>query len=215
MAWVVYSAMANSSSPIKLLIGSTNPGKVGEIVSLLRGLSIHCISVSELPHLAEIEVHETGSTYAENALLKAKAYGQTAQLLTLAEDSGLEVSALAGFPGIRSDRWLTGTYHEKNMALLAKLDNLGSDIDRSARFVNVTCLYNPSDQSCQFFQGELHGSIAGKPSGQDGFGYDPIFIPTGHTQSLAELGQNIKNQVSARSQSMKQVAQYLQTHFLD
>lgn len=192
-----------SSNHQRLLIATQNNGKLRELSSLLAKLPFQLLSLVDFPQLDGVNVEETGASYQANAQLKAVTYGSQANVLTIAEDSGLEVIALNNFPGVYSDRWLAGTYQEKNLALLAKIHSLGNNIDRSARFVNVTCLFNPADQSCQFFRGETLGSIAHQPSGTNGFGYDPIFIPQGYQQSLAELGRDIKNQISARSQAIK------------
>lgn len=196
--------VSGSAKPVnrQLLIATRNPGKLRELSTLLVKLPFELLSLDDFPQLAEVDVDEAGDSYQANAQLKATIYGTHAKALTLAEDSGLEVLALNNFPGLNSDRWLSGTYQEKNLALIAKIDNLGNNVDRSARFVNVTCLYNPSDQSCLFFRGDALGSIAHQPTGSDGFGYDPIFIPQGYNQSLAELGQDIKNQISARAQAI-------------
>lgn len=198
-------AATNHSASQPLLIATRNAGKLRELKTLLSDLPFQLLSLDDFPQLDGVDVDETGDSYQANAQLKATIYGNQANVLSLAEDSGLEVSALNNFPGINSDRWLTGTYQDKNLALIAKIDSLGKDVDRSARFVNVTCLYNPIDQSRQFFRGEGLGSIARHPTGSDGFGYDPIFIPQSYDQSLAELGQDIKNQISARARAINQL----------
>lgn len=194
----------------QLLIATRNIGKLRELSLLLANQSFELLSLDNFPDLDGVDVDESGYSYQANAQLKATIYGEQPKVLTIAEDSGLEVTALNGFPGINSDRWLTGTYQDKNLALLAKINQLGSDVDRSARFVNVTCLYNPNEQSCQFFKGELLGSIAHQPSGTGGFGYDPIFIPIDYELSFAELGQEVKNRISARAKAIQQLTDYLQ-----
>lgn len=199
--------VSGSSNPVnrQLLIATRNVGKLRELSTLLADLPFRLLSLDDFPQLEGVDVDETGDSYQSNAKLKAVTYGSQAKVLTLAEDSGLEVTALNNFPGINSDRWLTGTYQQKNLALLAKIDSLGNNVDRSATFVNVTCLYDPANQSCQFFLGELLGTIAHNQSGSDGFGFDPIFIPHGYEQTLAELGQDIKNQISARAKAINKL----------
>ncbi|MBP7774202.1 RdgB/HAM1 family non-canonical purine NTP pyrophosphatase [Candidatus Woesebacteria bacterium] len=193
---------------MKLFVGTTNPGKQREISALFLDTLIEVVFPQEIPAALELDVAETGSTFAENAYIKAQAYAQCTQLLTVADDSGLEILNLDGFPGVQSNRWHTGTSQERVRALLKKVEG---STERRARFVTVVCLVDPQSEKPQYFQGEIMGTLAETTRGaeEEGFEYDFIFIPDGETRTFAELGREWKIAHSHRTRAFLQLKQTL------
>jgi len=177
------------------LIGSTNPGKVREYREMLAGLDLELVAPTDLDPVPS-EPTEDAQTFAENASTKARGYAWASGLQTIADDSGLEVYALRGAPGVRSRRFFgdDASADERNAKLLALLDGVE---DRSARFVCVTALASP-DGHVELFEGEVHGEIAESPRGDAGFGYDPVFVIAGDGRTIAELPSEEKHRVSHR-----------------
>ena len=177
------------------LIGSTNPGKLREYREILGGLDLELIAPSDLDPVPP-EPGEDASTFAENASAKARAYAAASGIQTIADDSGLEVYALRGAPGVRSRRFFgdDASAKERNSKLLALLDGVQ---DRSARFVCVTALASP-DGHVELFEGEVHGEIAESPRGEAGFGYDPVFVIAADGRTMAELSAEEKHRISHR-----------------
>ncbi len=179
----------------RLLIGSGNPGKQREYRELLVGLDLELIVPDDLdPVPAEPE--EDGASFAENAAHKARVYAKASGLRTVADDSGLEVDALRGAPGLRSRRFFgdDASAAERNTRLLALLEGVKA---RGARFVCVTALMSP-DGRVELFDGEVRGEIALAPRGEHGFGYDPLFIIAGDGRTMAELPAYEKHRISHR-----------------
>ena len=191
----------------KLIIASHNQGKVREIGDLLRPLGHEVISAGILG-LAEPE--ETGSTYIANAELKALAAAQAANLPALADDSGLSVSALGGAPGIYSARW-AGPDKDFGHAMKRVADALlmSGTTDRQAEFVCALSLAWP-DGHIVSFEGRVSGDIIWPPRGDRGFGYDPIFVPTGHDISFGEMDPDKKHAMSHRARAFEQLITHLQ-----
>lgn len=188
----------------KLVIASHNAGKVKEIRDLLTPFGIEPVSASELD-LPEPE--ETGTTFAENALLKAHAAAQASGLPSMADDSGLCVSALDDAPGVYTADWAEkqgfegGPGRDWYMAMgkvEGKLAELGPDADRSAYFTCTLALAWP-DGHAEVFEGRVNGKLAWPPRGNMGFGYDPVFVPLGHNLSFAELDPSEKYAISHRA----------------
>ena len=179
----------------RFLLGSTNPGKLREYREILAGLDLELVAPSDLDPVPP-EPDEDAHTFAENASAKARAYALASGLETIADDSGLEVYALRGAPGVRSRRFFgeDASPGERNAKLLALLDGVP---DRSARFVCVTALASP-DGRVELFEGEVHGEIAESPRGDAGFGYDPVFVIAGDGRTMAELPAEEKHRVSHR-----------------
>lgn len=189
----------------KLCIASSNPGKVKEIKQCLAGLDIELFSLLDIENYPEIE--ETGSTFEENAFIKAKAVYETFKMPVIADDSGLEVDFLNGAPGIYSARYSgTSATDEKNRNKL--LDELKSTEDnRGARFRCVIVLYDGFNKKS--FTGECRGRIIHEPRGSGGFGYDPLFVPDGFDKTFAELDPDTKNSISHRGRALKKLADFL------
>ena len=193
---------------MKLLIATRNPGKVREYEKLLAGLPL------ELTYPAQegldIEVAETGASFAENARLKATAYARASCLLTLADDSGLEVDALGGEPGIRSARYAgsEASDEERYRLLLANLQDVPWE-ERTARFRCVIAVVTPEGQ-IHTAEGTCEGIIAFKPQGEHGFGYDPVFYFQEYGMTMAELPPEIKNEISHRAKAAQGVREILE-----
>lgn len=186
---------------MKLLFATTNHGKLKEAAQLLSSQSLELLSVADFPQLADLVVTETGDSFEQNSFIKAKAYGDLAQELTVAEDAGLVIAALDGQPGVKSARFAP-TAAARNQKLLQLLKNKA---DRSAKFVSVLCLYDPASQKTEYFRGEVEGKISLQTRGELGFDYDFIFIPTGQSQTFAELGPEAKNKISHRRQAIEKM----------
>jgi XTP/dITP diphosphohydrolase len=184
---------------MRLLVATNNPGKVKEYQDLLAGLDVELCRLADLGITDEVD--ETGQTFGENARLKAAAYGQASGLLTLADDSGLEVEALGGAPGVYSARYAgKGTTDaDRYRKLLAALDRVPWE-KRAARFRCVIALAWP-DGHIETFDGHCDGVIAFEPQGMNGFGFDPVFYMPEHGRTMAELPDEVKNQVSHRARA--------------
>ncbi|EYF06664.1 RdgB/HAM1 family non-canonical purine NTP pyrophosphatase [Chondromyces apiculatus] len=193
-----------SDAAFGLLLATTNRGKMAELRVLLGDLPVEFSSLAEmLP--GRPPVSEDGHTFEENALIKARAAAGEAMMVTLAEDSGLSVDALGGQPGVRSARYARegATDGENNEALLAALKDV-PEAERKARFHCVMVLLDPwSEEPPVIVEGRCEGSIGREARGAGGFGYDPLFVVEGFGRTMAELGDDEKNQVSHRSQAVK------------
>ena len=194
--------------PIELLLATSNEGKVREYSALLPSLNFRLWKLSDYPWLSPPE--ETGETYLENAVGKAVWCAEMTRLPSLADDSGLEVEALSGSPGVLSARYGgLSTDRERMSLLLSELDATG-DPERRARFVCIIAFFDPGSAQLATFTGECHGRIADVPRGSKGFGYDPIFVPVGFTQTFGELGEEIKLGISHRSKAVAAAAGFLE-----
>ena len=193
-------------------MATNNAGKVRELSRLLTGLPLRLRLLSEFPGVPEAE--ETGTTFAENAALKALHYSSRTGLLTLSDDSGLSVDALGGAPGVYSARYAgrDATYAERMARLLGELEAAGGD-ERRARFVCVIAVADPSAGTLETFEGTCEGRIADAPRGTGGFGYDPLFIPDGHDQTFGELPEHVKHSLSHRARALAPAARHLRTLF--
>jgi XTP/dITP diphosphohydrolase len=185
---------------MELLLGTKNKGKIREIKEIFTLPNVKLLTYEECSFS---DVAEEGSSFEENALLKARQICAETGLPVLAEDSGLEVAALDGRPGVRSSRFAgEGSSDEENIAKLLGL--LQGVSDRRARFRAVAVLRFPQGKEL-VAEGELRGEIALAPQGESGFGYDPVFIPEGFSQTLAELGPEVKNGISHRRQALERL----------
>lgn len=197
----------------QLLVATRNLGKVREFAELLVGLPVELRHLSEFPDIPEVE--ESGATFSENAALKAGGYSRLTGLWTLADDSGLEVEALGGAPGVFSARYAgaDATDSQRIERLLAELNETGAHT-RRARFVCVIALAHPLTREMKFFTGTCKGSITSEPRGTGGFGYDPLFVPDGYTQTFAQLPTDIKNRISHRARALQPAASFLRRSIL-
>jgi XTP/dITP diphosphohydrolase len=193
----------------KLLLATGNPGKAREFKALLQSVAIELVTLQEIS--SKLDIQEVGKTYAENAALKARAYARASGLLTLGDDSGLEVAALDGAPGLYSARYapLPGATDADRRAYL--LENLRS-FSRPwlARFHCTVALATPTGE-VHFADGICLGEIITDERGSNGFGYDPIFLIPELGRTMAELSMDEKNQVSHRARAVKVVIPVLLT----
>ena len=196
----------------ELLIATGNKGKVAELRSLLAGLPVRLRNLAEFPSAREVE--ETGRTFADNAALKAGGYAGQTGLWTLADDSGLEVDALGGAPGVFSARYggAGATDAARVERLLAALSGAGAG-ERGARFVCVVAIADPRGRIMNLSTGTCEGRIARAPRGTRGFGYDPVFLPNGYEQTFGELPAEIKQEISHRALALKAALSFLATRF--
>jgi XTP/dITP diphosphohydrolase len=189
----------------ELVFASHNKGKIAEVRQLLAPLGIKIISAddTDLP-----DVEETGTTFEENAALKACAIAEYTGKTALADDSGLCVAALDFRPGVYSARYAPDRDFDKGMdKLLAEIRETGKS-DRSAYFACVLVLASP-DGKYQAFEGRVNGRILEAKQGNGGFGFDPVFAPEGYTRSFAELGHDVKNRISHRGRAMEKLVAFL------
>lgn len=193
--------------PQKLLIATHNFGKLAELRSLLTDLPLELIGLSYFENVTEVE--ETGTTFIDNAKLKATGYAQQTGLLALADDSGLEVDALDGRPGVLSARYGGDVGFDQKMQLLLGEMNDSVNDSRAARFVCAIAIAAPDGKILQTTEGICAGNIAKKPCGNGGFGYDPIFIPDGFNETFGELSGAVKQKISHRARSFEQIMPFL------
>jgi XTP/dITP diphosphohydrolase len=191
-----------------LLLGTRNPGKVIEIASILADSGWSFSSLQEFPAVGEAE--ENFVTFAENAIAKACFYASATGLCALADDSGLEVAALGGAPGVFSARYAgpNASDADRRTLLLSELSNTEAT-DRRARFVAVVAIANPDGAVLNLSEGICEGSITFAPRGTGGFGYDPLFIPDGYSQTFAELPDTVKNLISHRARALMGTKHFL------
>jgi len=191
-----------------LLLGTRNPGKVIEIKSILDGSGWSFSSLAEFPGVGEAE--ENFITFAENAIAKAQFYAAATGLCALADDSGLEVAALGGAPGVFSARYAgaNASDADRRALLLSELVKT-CDTNRGARFVAVVAIANPNGTVLNLSEGICEGSITFAPRGTGGFGYDPLFIPDGYNQTFAELPDTVKNLISHRARALMGTKDFL------
>lgn len=194
----------------KLVLATRNQGKIEEFRRILEELApgqIDLIGVDQFPHL--VDVDETGSTFEENSLLKARYTSEATGLPAIADDSGLCVDALNGDPGIYSARW-AGTHGDDRANLVKVLDQLKDvpDENRTAYFICVASLVLPDGRQ-QVAEGRFEGHILHAPVGNNGFGYDPIFQPLGMSISSAQMSAEEKDLVSHRGKSLRSLAPHV------
>ena len=187
-----------------ILLATSNKGKLNEIKQILGNMAnIKFYTLSDVKS-ETFDVEENGSTFRENAFIKAKAYAEKFGFVTLADDSGLEIDYLKGAPGVKSARYAGIGAKDSDLynKVLKELKDVVPE-QRTARFKCSICLYDPKDSSSIFSEGTCEGAIATKPSGENGFGYDPIFIPFGYEpKTIAELESEIKNSISHRGRAL-------------
>jgi len=194
----------------ELLIATRNEGKLIEVREMLSELPLRFLSLQDFP--GTITVDETTTSFAENASLKAGGYALQTGAFTLADDSGLEVDALGGEPGVRSARYAgeAASDFDRVQRLLSNLAGFERTA-RIARFVAAIAIADPQGTILNISIGSCEGTITETPRGKNGFGYDPIFIPDGYEQTFAELGSDVKNKISHRAHALEQTGNYLRS----
>jgi XTP/dITP diphosphohydrolase len=190
---------------MRLLVATSNRGKVRELAEALGGLPLEVVDLDEAGAGATPPPDETGATFEENALLKARYYYEATGLLTVADDSGLEVDILGGRPGLHSARY-ADTDGERIARLLTELEGVPSS-ERTARFVCALALVG--ENLAEVFTGTCAGTIRHTPSGSNGFGFDPVFVPDGDTRSFAEMAPEAKRAVSHRGRAIHALVEFV------
>ena len=190
-----------------LLLATTNTHKLQEYRAIFSGIPLRLLSLSDVR--LDMDVEETGTTFAENAELKALAYARSSGLLSLADDSGLEIDAMGGNPGVYSARFLgaDATYEERFRVILAQLRGLSPE-QRTARFRCAITIAEPSGYY-RTVEGTIEGVIADAPRGENGFGYDPIFLVPALGKTTAELRSEQKHSISHRGEAARLAAALL------
>jgi len=191
--------------PPKLLLATFNKGKAREIASLLGEVPVEIVYLSSFPDIPEAA--EISDTFEGNARAKAEHYGSLTGLYTVAEDAGLEIPALGGWPGVLSAR-VASTDADRIALVLDKMKGKKGH-ERGARFVSVAAFYAPNEGFMKTFLGVCQGFLTEEPRGESGFGYDPIFWHPGYGRTLAQLSTEEKNLVSHRGQSFRALGRWL------
>jgi XTP/dITP diphosphohydrolase len=188
----------------RLIVATRNAHKTDEIRAMI-GDRFEVLDATDFPECAEIE--ETGTTFLENARLKADGVSRLVEGWVLSDDSGLEVDALGGAPGVWSSSYGgEECNHPRNNARLIR--EMAGKSERSARF-RCTMVLARNGVEVAHFSGTVEGQIIDEPRGAKGFGYDPLFIPAGYSATFSELGEEVKNSLSHRSRALAQVVEYL------
>ena len=194
---------------MRLILASNNKNKLREFRQLVEGMDIELLSQSEAG--LNLDVEETGATFEENAYLKAKAVTDALGCAAVADDSGLEVDALYGEPGVYSARYGPGHDASDRDRYTYLLNKLGDETNRSARFVCCICCTMP-DGTVLGTRGECEGEIMYAPKGENGFGYDPVFKPLAADRGMAELTPDEKNAISHRGMALREFAEELKRY---
>jgi XTP/dITP diphosphohydrolase len=191
-----------------LVLATRNPGKIIEMEQLLGGLGLRLLTFKDFDDWPDLE--ETGETFEENARLKARRLAVWAGITALADDSGLEVDALGGRPGVYSSRYAGEEGNARaNIALLLREMRGISEDERTARFVCVISLYNPDDRSLEIRE-TCEGRIIAEPIGASGFGYDPVFVADDRDRTMAQLSLEEKNVISHRGKAIRRLRKLLE-----
>lgn len=196
----------------ELLIATRNEGKMPEIRHALEGVPFTVLDINDVPALSGFEPEETGATFKENAVLKAKAYGARSGMLTLADDSGIEVDALHGEPGVKSARYAPGSDADRNAKLLEVMKDV-PDGQRTARMVSAIAIYDPTSGKSETCRAEVRGKITREPRGTRLFGYDPIFLYDEAGKTGGEMTVKEKDGFSHRGKALAKAREILLAKF--
>lgn len=189
-----------------ILLATMNENKVDEIKKIVPEIPFKNIG----DFSDEWDVEEDGDSFEANAIKKAVVSGNYFGLYTVADDSGLEIKALDGFPGVRSSRFMAeSSYDEKMTELLKKMKAYETDEDRYAQFRTVACFYDPLENKRILVEGIVKGTLSKEIRGDSGFGYDPIFIPEGFEKTFGELPETVKNTFSHRARAFSALKERL------
>ena len=199
--------MSRGSRRPPVILATRNPAKAREIAAIYARLDLELRSLADYPEIPEIR--EEGATYAENAAAKARAAALRTGLVALADDSGIEVDALGGTPGVHSARFLgpSATDGERNARILSLLEGIPGE-HRTARYRAAVAIARPNG-TVRVFEGICEGWVAAAPRGTAGFGYDPIFVLEGAEQTIAEIPIEVKNRISHRARALRAAEPYL------
>ena len=193
----------------RIVFATNNQHKLQEIREILSP-EFEIVSLKEIG--CHEDIPETGNTLEENALQKARYVSERYHISCFADDTGLEVEALEGAPGVHSARYAEGTDHDSEANMTKLLRELEGKENRQARFRTVIALIELGEdetENVHLFEGIVEGHISTERQGNEGFGYDPIFVPEGYEKSFAALGETIKNHISHRARAVKKLTEYL------
>ena len=193
---------------MKFVLATHNPGKLREMGEILSSFGVEVVSPADVG--ITVDVEETGTTFAENAMLKARAICAASGLPAIADDSGLCVDALNGAPGVYSARYGGPGLDDAGRYKLL-LENMRGQLDRRCKFVSAICCCFPNGDKVEA-RGECAGTLAYAPKGEDGFGYDPVFFVPGLKKTFAELSPEEKNAISHRGNALKAFREKLETY---
>lgn len=190
---------------MKILFASQNKGKQNEAKELFKTLNVELVFPDSFSKLNDFDVEETGKTFIENAILKARAYSNVVGLPCIADDSGIIIDGMDGLPGIHSNRWFNGTSDERNTEVLKRLKDKELPSERSARYLTAVCYFDPKTEEYETFEEVQEGFIGKEIIGSAGFDYDRIFIPEGYENTFAQLGDELKNRMSHRARAYNKI----------
>ena len=191
----------------KIVFATNNKNKLAEIREMLAGTGVEVLSLADIG--CHDDIPETAATLEGNALQKANYVYNKYATPCFADDTGLEVDALGGAPGVYSARYAGGEGHDSEANMAKLLAELGGNSDRRARFRTVIALIEGGQEEPKLFEGIVTGEITADRRGGEGFGYDPIFRPDGHAETFAEMGHEMKNKISHRARAVAKLVEYL------
>ena len=191
----------------KIVFATNNKNKLAEIREMLAGTGFEVLSLADIG--CHDDIPETAATLEGNALQKANYVYNKYATPCFADDTGLEVDALGGAPGVYSARYAGGEGHDSEANMAKLLAELGGNSDRRARFRTVIALIEGGKEEPKLFEGIVTGEITADRRGGEGFGYDPIFRPDGHAETFAEMGHEMKNKISHRARAVAKLVEYL------
>ena len=191
----------------KIVFATNNKNKLAEIREMLAGTGFEVLSLADIG--CHDDIPETAATLEGNALQKANYVYNKYATPCFADDTGLEVDALGGAPGVYSARYAGGEGHDSEANMAKLLAELGGNSDRQARFRTVIALIEGGQEEPKLFEGIVTGEITDDRRGGEGFGYDPIFRPDGHAETFAEMGHEMKNKISHRARAVAKLVEYL------
>lgn len=191
----------------KIVFATNNKNKLAEIREMLAGTGFEVLSLADIG--CHDDISETAATLEGNALQKANYVYNKYATPCFADDTGLEVDALGGEPGVYSARYAGGEGHDSEANMAKLLAELGGNSDRRARFRTVIALIEGGQEEPKLFEGIVTGEITADRRGGEGFGYDPIFRPDGHAETFAEMGHEMKNKISHRARAVAKLVEYL------
>ncbi len=194
---------------MKIVFATNNKNKLAEIRDML-GSDFEVLSLNDID--CHDDIPETSTTLEGNALQKAQYVSKRYGMVVFADDTGLEVDALDGEPGVHSARYAEGTDHDSEANMRKLLQKMENADNRKAQFRTVIALIrHQPDDIVTFFEGKVEGEIIQEKRGDSGFGYDPIFVPQGYDKTFAELGMEVKNQISHRAKAVEKLVTYLKS----
>ena len=197
----------------KLLIATGNKGKFPEMKVKLDGLDLEVLNLRDVGIPPGIEVEEPAMTFEGNAIIKAIMWAKKTGLMTMADDSGLEIDALGGRPGVYSARYVEGTDEDRYKKILEEMKSIPEE-RRGAQFTCTIAIYDPATDKVRTCNGICRGKIISEPRGNNGFGYDPVFFYDEMKKTIAEMALEEKNEISHRGKALEKAKEIIREEFL-